>query len=64
MDKNKSLFDLGLESFDISSYLQLIVDNFIDEENEEKFMANVLERINDITLIDIEKIIINFGGKI
>ena len=64
LDKNKSLFDLGLESFDIISYLQLIVDNFIDEENEEKFMANVLERINDITLIDIEKIIINFGGKI
>lgn len=64
LSKEKTLFEIGLESFDIIVFSQKIIDKYIDLKNEEKFMNLFFERIATLTLYDIEKIIIECGGKL
>lgn len=64
ISKEKSLFEIGLESFDIIVFSQKIIDKYIDSKDEEKFTDFFFKNITTITLYDIEKLIIEYGGKL
>lgn len=64
IDKEKTLFELGMESFDIISFIQILVERYIKEEQEEKFITKLIENINNISLIDVEREILRFGGRL
>ena len=64
IDKEKTLFELGLESFDIINFIQILVEKYIKEEKEEEFVASLIENINNISLKDVEREILKFGGKL
>lgn len=58
-----SIIELGLDSFEVVSFIQKCQKAYIQEKNEEAFTSEVFKRIGTITLRDLEKIIIDFGGK-
>lgn len=64
ISKEKTLSELGLESFDIIMFFQIIIDKYIHSKNEKKFTDLFFENITTITLYDIEKMIIKCGGKL
>jgi len=64
IDKEKTLFELGLESFDIINFIQILVEKYLKEEQEEEFVTSLIENINNISLKDVEREILKFGGKI
>lgn len=64
IDKEKTLFELGLESFDIINFIQILVEKYIKEEKEEEFVTSLIENINNISLKDVEREIMKFGDKL
>lgn len=62
VSKDKTLFNLGLESFDVIVFIQKLIDYYIDSEDEEEFTYAILKNLGTITLKEIEKIIIEYGG--
>lgn len=64
LDKDRTLFALGLESFDVIHFIQMLVERYIPEEKEEAFVNRIIGNIDQITLTDVEKVIADFGGKV
>lgn len=64
LSMNVNLFELGLESFDILVFIQKLVNTYINSKDEEKFVAEILGKIENVTLDEIEKLIKKYGGKI
>lgn len=64
IDKEKTLFDLGLESFDIIVYIQKIVQAYIEKDKEDEFVSEIFKNIGKVTISNIEKTIVKYGGKI
>ena len=62
LSMNVNLFELGLESFDILVFIQKLVNTYINSKDEEKFVGEILGRIEIVTLDEIEKLIKKYGG--
>lgn len=64
IEKDKTMFEIGFESFDVINFLQKVSNEYIKPEKEDEFFEIVMEQIDKITIIELEKIIIQFGGKL
>lgn len=60
--KEKTLYEIGLESFDIIMFSQIVIDKYINSENEERFIELFFRNITNLTLYDIEKMIVACEG--
>ncbi len=56
MDKNALI-----SMIDVINFIQILVENYIDKENEEAFVMSLIDNINMISIKDIEKKISEFG---
>ena len=56
-DPNRTLFALGMESFDVINMLQLLVEQYIPANKEEEFVNRVITNYDNITLGELERIV-------
>ncbi|MDD4809219.1 MAG: AMP-binding protein [Bacilli bacterium] len=63
-DKQKNLFDIGIESFEMIMFFQELANHFISEEKEEEFISCLINDIDDLNINKIEKVIVKSGGKL
>ncbi|MCR4647917.1 MAG: AMP-binding protein, partial [Lachnospiraceae bacterium] len=59
-----NLYAIGMESIELLMFIEKIKDTYISEENEDAFFMEVLPKADEMTIADMERIIVKFGGKI
>ena len=63
ISKDENLYLSGMESLQFLLFLQKVKEEFIGSGREDAFYNAVLERADGLTVADIEKLIVQYGGK-
>ena len=64
ISKDENLYLSGMESLQFLLFLQKVKEEFIGSGREDAFYNAVLERADGLTVADIEKLIVQYGGKL
>ena len=64
VSRDDNLYAIGMESLDILLFIEKVRDKYIDSEREDEFYKEALSKVNHLTIGDIEKTVVKFGGKI
>ena len=64
VSRDDNLYAIGMESLDILLFIEKVRDKYIDSEREDEFYKEALSKVNHLTIGDLEKTVVKFGGKI
>lgn len=64
VSKEDNLYAIGMESLDVLLFTERVKNEYITSEKEDDFYKEVLSKVNHLTIADLEKMIVKFGGKI
>ena len=64
VSKDDNLYAIGMESLDVLLFTERVRDEYISSEREDEFYKEALSKVNHLTIGDLEKMIVKFGGKI
>lgn len=64
VSKDDNLYTIGMESLDILLFIERVRDKYISSKREDEFYKEALSKVNHLTIGDLEKTVVKFGGKI
>ena len=64
VSKEDNLYAIGMESLDVLLFTERVKNEYITSEKEDDFYKEALSKVNHLTIADLEKMIVKFGGKI
>ena len=64
VSKEENLYSAGMESLEMLLFTQKVKEEYIDSEQEDAFYKAMHANVNHLTVTDVEKLIVRFGGKL